>query len=307
MSMINFIFTLADIDNAIFLILFIRFTFFTIQYNIKTAIYLTSIVLVTNFFWYSHLLDLLFFNSITLNSFIPSFIPTDFESDFYIEDTIIDKYYINPTLHYYIDPFSIFVSNLIKPLQNIIVPYYYVFYDILIPNSFLFLIYVWDLIGDLAIFILVIRYGRKYVPYFIRWHWIFLFLFGLIEKFYVNVCRRSFVYLKFCIFELRWEFGYDSDIDVIPNSIDNEISSNSSYFGKIEYLTIKVILLNIWIGVLIICHFIAILYGLFHSTCGQYLYFPYLSDNVDQHLPNRPSNNVVEDSFKSHFFRVYIL
>jgi hypothetical protein len=49
--------SLADIENLIFFIAFLRFTILAIRYNIKTSFYITCIGLVASYLWYRHFID----------------------------------------------------------------------------------------------------------------------------------------------------------------------------------------------------------------------------------------------------------
>ena len=51
--------TLADIENILFFILFIRFIILAIRYNLKTSFYITAIGLFAGYLWYRHLIDLI--------------------------------------------------------------------------------------------------------------------------------------------------------------------------------------------------------------------------------------------------------
>ena len=51
--------TLADIENVLFFILFIRFVILALRYNLKTSFYITCIGLFAGYLWYRHLIDLI--------------------------------------------------------------------------------------------------------------------------------------------------------------------------------------------------------------------------------------------------------
>ena len=51
--------TLADIENILFFILFIRFVILAIRYNLKTSFYITCIGLFAGYLWYRHLIDVI--------------------------------------------------------------------------------------------------------------------------------------------------------------------------------------------------------------------------------------------------------
>ena len=52
--------TLADIENVLFFVLFIRFVILAFRYNLKTSFYITCIGLAASYLWYRHFIDLLF-------------------------------------------------------------------------------------------------------------------------------------------------------------------------------------------------------------------------------------------------------
>ena len=51
--------TLADIENVLFFILFLRFVILAVRYNLKTSLYITCIGLFAGYLWYRHLIDLI--------------------------------------------------------------------------------------------------------------------------------------------------------------------------------------------------------------------------------------------------------
>ena len=51
--------TLADIENVLFFILFVRFIILALRYNLKTSFYITCIGLFAGYLWYRHLIDLI--------------------------------------------------------------------------------------------------------------------------------------------------------------------------------------------------------------------------------------------------------
>ena len=51
--------TLADIENILFFILFIRLIILAYRYNLKTSFYITAIGLFAGYLWYRHLIDLI--------------------------------------------------------------------------------------------------------------------------------------------------------------------------------------------------------------------------------------------------------
>ena len=52
-------FTIVDIENTLFFILFVRFIILAIRYNLKTSFYITCIGLFAGYLWYRHLIDII--------------------------------------------------------------------------------------------------------------------------------------------------------------------------------------------------------------------------------------------------------
>src|SRR6056300_848755 len=145
--------TLADIENILFFILFIRFIILAIRYNLKTSLYITCIGLFAGYLWYRHLIDLismyrsvllklpflhkLGMDAVQLRSLHRQMVLTDLKlgenTHWYNPGQII--YYaftkgiinVDPEtgLRYYIDPISMFISNLPEPNKSSILPLYY--------------------------------------------------------------------------------------------------------------------------------------------------------------------------------------
>jgi len=145
--------TLADIENILFFILFIRFVILAVRYNLKTSLYITCIGLFAGYLWYRHLIDLismyrsvllklpflhkLGMDAVQLRSLHRQMVLTDLKlgenAHWYNPGQII--YYaftkgiinVDPDtgLRYYIDPISMFISNLPEPYQSNVVPLYY--------------------------------------------------------------------------------------------------------------------------------------------------------------------------------------
>ena len=51
--------TLADIENILFFILFVRFIILAFRYNLKTSFFITCIGFCAGYLWYRHLIDLI--------------------------------------------------------------------------------------------------------------------------------------------------------------------------------------------------------------------------------------------------------
>jgi len=290
--------TLADIENILFFILFIRFIVLAIRYNLKTSFYITCIGLFAGYLWYRHLIDLislyrsmliqlpylnrLGLDAIQLNSISRQMALTDLKLGdnvhWYSPGQLI--YYafvkaivsVDPEtgMRYYIDPISMVISNLKESQQETVLPIYYKVYNKLIPQVFEGISKFWTQLSGIAAYAVITRIGKKYCPYLVRWHWTFLLIIGFVEQILIYFCYRV---------------SYFQTNVLIP-----QIESNPSYLN--QSLIFQVNFLN-GLSTFIMClHFGLIFFGLFHAIWGQYFYFPFLVENTELHIGLRPKNSI---------------
>jgi len=160
--------TLADIENVLFFILFIRFVILSIRYNLKTSFYITCIGLFAGYLWYRHLIDLIsmyrtvllklpFFHklgidAVQLRSLHRQMALTDLKLEenahwynpgqvlYYAFTKGITDVDLDSGLRYYIDPISMFVSNVQEPTKSQIFPLYYKIYNKLYLKFMIFVV-----------------------------------------------------------------------------------------------------------------------------------------------------------------------
>ena len=287
--------TLSDIENLLFFILFIRFIILSIQYNLKTSFYITSIGLFAGYLWYRHLIDLiamyesmlmelpylhkLGFDAIQLSSISRQVVLTDLR----LGD---DVHWYNPGqlayyafvkgivnidketgFRYYIDPISMIISNLKESQQNTILPIYYKLYNKILPQLFEGISKFWNQLSGLAAYAVITRIGKKYCPYLIRWHWTFLLIISFIEQVLIYFSYRVFY--------------FQSNILVAQA----EIATNPTLEFQISFL-------NGFLAFIISAHLGMIFFGLFHAIWGQYFYVPFLVENTELHIGVRPKNSI---------------
>nr|YP_010448063.1 hypothetical protein NRL27_pgp136 [Nitzschia dubiiformis]UTQ75544.1 hypothetical protein [Nitzschia dubiiformis] len=290
--------TLADIENILFFILFIRFIILAIRYNLKTSFYITCIGLFAGYLWYRHLIDLismyrsiliklpylqkLGIDAIQLRTMNRQIILTDLKLGdnvhWYNPGQLI--YYafargitnVNPEtgFRYYIDPISMIISNLKESDKVTILPTYYKIYNKIIPQIFESCGKFWGQLSGIAAYAIITRIGKRYCPYLIRWHWTFLLIIGFIEQILVY-----FVY----------RISYFQGAVLIPQT---QISTN--YLD--QNLILQVNILNGLIAFIVSLHLGLIFFGLFHAIWGQYFYFPFLVENTELHIGPRPKTSI---------------
>lgn len=290
--------TLADIENILFFILFIRFIVLSLRYNLKTSFYITCIGLFAGYLWYRHLIDLIsmyrtvllklpFFHklgidAVQLRSLHRQMALSDLKLEenanwynpgqvlYYAFTKGITNVDLDNGLRYYIDPISMFVSNLQEPAQSKILPLYYKLYNKIIPKIYDICSKFWAQLSGVAAYAVITRIGKRYCPYLVRWHWTFLLIISMIEQIFVYFIYRVYYFQSFVLIpQLK---SYDSYID--------------------QSLILQINGLNAIIVCVVVTHIGFVLFGLFHAIWGQYFYIPFFVENTELHIGPRPKNSI---------------
>jgi len=290
--------TLADIENVLFFILFLRFVILALRYNLKTSFYITCIGLFAGYLWYRHLIDLismyrsvllklpflhrLGMDAVQLRSLHRQMVLTDLKLGenvhWYNPGQIL--YYaftkgiinIDPEtgLRYYIDPISMAISNVQEPLKSKISPVYYNVYNKIIPKIFDICSKFWNQLSGVAAYAVITRIGKRYCPYLVRWHWTFLLIIGLIEQIFIYFIYRVYYFQTFVL-----------------------IPQTKSYANYVDpSLILQINILNGIITCVVLTHIGFIIFGLFHAIWGQYFYVPFFVENTELHIGPRPKNSI---------------
>ena len=212
--------TLADIENLLFFILFLRFIILAIRYNLKTSLYITCIGLFAGYLWYRHLIDLismyrsiliklpylhkLGIDAVQLRSMSRQMVLTDLKLGdnvhwynpgqliYYAFTKSIIKTDSETGLRYYIDPVSMIISNLKESDKLNVLPIYYKIYNKIIPQAFEAVSKFWAQLSGIAAYAVITRIGKRYCPYLVRWHWTFLLIIGMVEQIFIYFIYRIY-------------------------------------------------------------------------------------------------------------------
>jgi len=289
--------TLADIENILFFILFIRFIILTIRYNLKTSFIITFIGLFAGYLWYRHLIDLvsmyrsiliklpylykLGIDAVQLRNMNKQVVLTDLklgdDVHWYNPIQLIYYAFINGIttlnqetgLRYYIDPISMVISRLTEETKIDLLPIYYKIYNKIIPQLFEALGKFWAQLSGIAAYAVITRIGKRYCPYLVRWHWTFLLIIGFIEQ-----------VLIYFVYRVSY---FQTNILIPQTQVLNYTAQN---------IILQVNLLNSLIALIISLHLGLIFFGLFHAIWGQYFYFPFIVENTELHIGPRPKNSI---------------
>lgn len=290
--------TLADIENVLFFILFIRFVILAFRYNLKTSFYITCIGLFAGYLWYRHLIDLismyrsvllklpflhkLGMDAVQLRSMHRQMVLTDLklgeDAHWYNPGQVLYYAFTKGVIHtdpetgfrYYIDPISMAVSNLQDSAKSSVFPLYYKVYNKIIPKIYEICSKFWNQLSGVAAYAVITRIGKRYCPYLVRWHWTLLLIIGMIEQIFIYFIYRVYYFQTFVILpQTKMYEGYTD-----PN------------------LLVQMNFLNVLITCVVLAHIGFIIFGLFHAIWGQYFYVPFFVENTELHIGPRPKNSI---------------
>lgn len=290
--------TLADIENVLFFILFVRFVILALRYNLKTSFYITCIGLFAGYLWYRHLIDLIsmyrsvllklpFLNklgmdAVQLRSLHRQMVLTDLKlgenAHWYNPGQVLFYAFTKGIIHvdpetglrYYIDPISMLISNLPEPNKSSVLPLYYKIYNKILPKIYDICSKFWTQLSGVAAYAVITRIGKRYCPYLVRWHWTFLLIIGMVEQIFIYFIYRVYYFQTFVLIPQTKVFGNYVD----PN------------------LLLQINILNGIIACVVLAHIGFIIFGLFHAICGQYFYIPFFVENTELHIGPRPINSI---------------
>jgi hypothetical protein len=290
--------TLADIENVLFFILFIRFVILAFRYNLKTSFYITCIGLFAGYLWYRHLIDLISMyrsvllklpflhrlgrDAVQLRSLHRNMVLTDLKlgENVHWYDPGQVLYYaftkgiinVDPEtgLRYYIDPISMVISNLQEPTKSNILPLYYKVYNKIIPKIYEICSKFWAQLSGVAAYAVITRIGKRYCPYLVRWHWTFLLIIGMVEQLFIAFIYRVYYFQTFVLIPQTKSFANYVDPSVV----------------------LQINILNGIITCVVLAHIGLIILGLFHAIWGQYFYLPFFVENTELHIGPRPTNSI---------------
>jgi len=290
--------TLADIENVLLVILFIRFVILAFRYNLKTSFYITCIGLFAGYLWYRHLIDIismyrnillrlpylqkLGMDAIQLRALHRQMILADMRLGenahwsnpgqvlYYAFTKGIIHVDTESGLRYYIDPISMIVSNLKEPNSSSIIPIYYKIYNKFIPKIYSICTKFWNQLSGVAAYAVITRIGKRYCPYLVRWHWTLLLIIGIIEQMLIYLIQRISYFQTYVL----------------------EPALKSSMFYTDSNLVLEMQLLNAIIAAIVLSHFAFVLFGLFHAIWGQYFYIPFFVENTELHIGPRPTDSI---------------
>ena len=269
----------VDIENITVFILVIRFIFLSKKYNIKTGFFITCIGLGASYLWYMHLRDLAYYYMRTLWMCpLTHNLAYDFSEIYYQQKSEFSKAgtrfdsgtFYGPAIrafttltsndNYRYDPISMLWSYLPSNVKFLSDKVYYFITLKAFPQVYRFIDTQITNLSGMLWYTFIVRINKRYCPYLLRWHWTFLIGLEFIERPFIFIQDRLIYYL-------------------------NNILITNSYFREAELVT------NLLIT-LVAAQYIFITLAMLHALCGQYFYFPFLTENTELHIGLRPKDSL---------------
>ena len=278
-----------NIQLLMFIITLIRFFIYASNYNVKTGFYIACISLFAATIWYIHLIYILReYNSLTLTNFFSGKLwityaaKIDARTDvniFYKSIILLSRLFGNinklytmnfdkkeiEMVSFRIDPFSMIFSIMPESIKQYSDKIYYTISDRIGPSIFIFLAENVFISKMSFLYLLIVRYGKRYCPYLIRWHWTYVMMYTIITPIFIRIPYRLEIF---------------SQLVLLP---ENRLR---------EFFLAKFIILIMMTG-----HLLLIILPLLHALLGQYFFIPYLTRNVELHVGLRPKDSIYSGGY----------
>ena len=257
--------TFKEIENTLIIIAFIRFCIYTIKYDVKTAFIICGIGLISAHIYLVPLSDCI---SIGYGRLFTNTALFRFMFEEYLERIIDFKVRnlpppIQMTLGGKLDSFmvSFCPSWILNKLYKSEIYWSTVEFitESLIPDTKKYLITMKNEFKSLLVYSIVLRMGKRFVPYHIQWHVMFYVLYGTIGHYYWQSFINSQEFLQYVLIpEQRYE-----EIELMK-------LLHCFFLGLAVYLSLLAML---------------------HAIFSQYFYIPLFVPNMEAHIGKKPKND----------------
>ena len=275
---------IADIENVLFMIAFVRFVILCFKYNIKTSFLITGIGILSCYTWYRHFLsistqygEILYRTPYTFKFMSDLYDLLEYSKTYVFSFTTpysllwnaIKKAGFDYESYSYVDPISMLFSLAPKPLSDFTDYIYYTIYRDLGPQFIMYGKIFFKESTSLATYMFFVRINKKRCPYHIRWHWTCTLILGGLEFLYIPLMYRLSVW--FMALEPAYDASYDPDLKIYT-----DIGLQTDYF------MVRTVLFTC-----VFAHLAFIIYGMLQALCGQYFYVPFITENTELHIGKR--------------------
>lgn len=336
---------LTDIRNITFALLMIRFVMDVLNKNVVTAGAITIICSLTVFMWDRELVHTIriwrdcwefapYYRDMTwqsmrlddhdkwkqkdLGSSINRMVPSWHQPHMIVWYSFVNLFNRQDVQmeEFRTDPISMWVSALRLPDDNIVIYTYYKCFNIYIPGFIKAFKVIWFNIRSLSQYTFITRIGKKYCPYFFRWHFTFEMVYegiaAIFERMVVRAiwywqegvwnhighlcwegrCEKAGAILEYPRFTHKHRMISISVNRVVDRSWEEAFRRwnwNEAYYeiDRLVFYNKALILLT---QVIVYSHMLMILSGMFHAAFGQYMYLAFITENTERHVEPRDKN-----------------
>ena len=258
--------TITEIEKVLVIISFLRFCFYTIKYDAKSALIISIIGFICAIFYQKMIVDAVGICYLRLY-LSPSLFRLGFEQ--YLVFIHAEKKIHTYSLEMF-RWFKIYPGWLIRLINNskILSEIQTYIDNIIMPSVFQCIRMYRKSMESMLFYTLILRLGKKYVPYPLQWH-------GIVYLMYCN-CLGDFIYARYVT---SMEFLRDI---LIPELRTAEIEA-------MELLQAGFLTTFIYMIIL----------AMLHAVFSQYYYIPILSQNIDAYVGKRPKDSIFSGGYSS--------
>lgn len=300
-------FSVQFMDDILMLIFTLRFIILVIRYNLITSFKISAITLMGTYVWYQAFINAILMYEHALYKNVYTFRlgvdATEIQAimrgqvlagDYKIRVTNPVGILLHAIGHgsmyenHRIDPISMVVANLPNFLPKIqderfldakqwIIDFYYLIYLKIIPFTIFILQQMFHTFSSYILYTYMVRVGKPWCPYFLRWHWTTMLLIKFIEPFPTYVIHRL--------------------NDYTLRILQPQILEARRFGLSLPRQTLEISFLTNMCFIIIICHLSFMLYGMLHAICGQYFYLPVCTENVEMHIGKRDPEDIYSGGY----------
>ena len=197
-------------------------------------------------------------------------------------------------LRYHIDPAALLARYLERsglPMGHFAPKIYYLFERYLNPK-FITQIFpvLWDHVSNGLFYTVVVRMGKQYLPYGIRWHYTMITMLDSIQPYTFEVWRRAYIYAEFSLlprYNAYFEYGPNKFFYAThKGAAARDIAALKTPFAK------ELLFYLLFLQLIAALMFMGNFYAMLHAAAGQYFYIPFFTENVELHAGPRIKTSI---------------
>ena len=267
-------FTIDEFQKAMVFLCLVRFIIYSIKYNPITSFKICAIGSVSCFLWAFALNDCVrnYYSYLRYWRLLTRIEWEDIDFSARAEIRAMDRYFalemkkmtgeISPYHFEWVKPLFKMMPAQISHITDPI--YEYIRKDLYSVLKTIYKAHIRRYIPFMA-YIAIVRVGKKYCPYHIRWHGTFLTLYNQWVHIFFDSAKRAHQ----MIFQT-----------LLPQGRYEEAENMRIYLGALAFV-----------------HISFVMYAMLHAIFSQYFYVPFIVQNVELHVGNRPTKSIYSGGY----------